>query len=219
MNIMGLVQLALVKLFTLPFIFICLTVHEFSHGWIAYRLGDNTAKEAGRLSLNPFKHIDWLGVIAMLILGFGWAKPVPVNPYRFKKSGARGIVWVSLAGPLSNIVFAFILLIIWEIFAAFLPALAFNYFFVNIISNVISLNIGLAVFNLIPIPPLDGSRVLTYFLPYNAARWVENNGNVLYMIMLLAVFTGTLSRVITPAASLILDGLGWLAHNIVSIFA
>lgn len=216
---MGLVQLALVKLFTLPFIFICLTVHEFSHGWIAYRLGDNTAKDAGRLSLNPLKHIDWLGVIAMLVLGFGWAKPVPVNPYRFKKSGARGIVWVSLAGPLSNIVFAFILLIIWEIFAAFLPALAFNYFFVNIISNVISLNIGLAVFNLIPIPPLDGSRVLTYFLPYNAARWVENNGNVLYMIMLLAVFTGTLSRVITPAASLILDGLGWLAHNIVSIFA
>ncbi len=218
MNIMGLVQLALVKLFTLPFIFICLTVHEFSHGLVAYRLGDTTAKDAGRLSLNPLKHIDWLGVIAMLILGFGWAKPVPVNPYRFKKSGARGIVWVSLAGPLSNIIFAFILLIVWELFAAFLPDVAFNYYFVNIMSSVVSLNIGLAVFNLIPIPPLDGSRVLTYFLPYSAAKWVENNGNLLYTIMLLAVFTGTLSRVITPASRIILDGIGWLAYNIVAIF-
>ena len=218
MNINGLVQLALVKLFTLPFIFICLTVHEFSHGWVAYRLGDNTAKEAGRLSLNPLKHVDWLGVIAMLVLGFGWAKPVPVNPYRFKKSGARGIVWVSLAGPFSNILFAFILLIVWEIFAAFLPAVAFNYFFVNIFRSVITLNIGLAVFNLIPIPPLDGSRVLTYFLPYNAARWVENNGSLLYTAMLLAVFTGTLGRFITPVSRIILEGISWLAYNIVAIF-
>ncbi len=218
LNILGLVQIALVKLLTLPFIFICLTVHEFSHGYVAYRLGDNTAKDAGRLSLNPLKHVDWLGVIAMLLLGFGWAKPVPVNPYRFKKSGARGIVWVSLAGPLSNIVFAFLLLLIWEIIAALVPIAAFNYYFVNIISSVISLNIGLAVFNLIPVPPLDGSRVLTYFLPYRAGKWIENNGNILYTILLLAVFTGTLSRIINPAANLILEGIGWLANFIVELF-
>lgn len=215
---MGLVHGALIKLLTLPFIFICLTVHEFSHGWVAYRLGDTTAKDMGRLSLNPLKHVDWLGVLAMLILGFGWAKPVPVNPYRFKKSGARGIVWVSLAGPFSNIIFAFLLLIVWEIFAAILPATAFNYYFANIISSVISLNIGLAVFNLLPVPPLDGSRVLTYFLPYNASRWVENNGNILYMILIIAVFTGALSRIINPLANLILEGIGWMAHFIVGLF-
>lgn len=219
MNIMGLVQGALIKLITLPFIFICLTVHEFSHGWVAYQLGDTTAKEAGRLSLNPLKHVDWLGVLAMLILGFGWAKPVPVNPYRFKKSGARGIVWVSLAGPFSNILFAFLLLLVWEVFAAILPAIAFNYYFANIMSSVVFLNIGLAVFNLIPVPPLDGSRVLTYFLPYNASKWVENNGNILYMILIIAVFTGTLSKIINPAANLILEGIGWLAHFIVGLFA
>ena len=216
---MGLVQGALIKLLILPFIFICLTVHEFSHGWVAYKLGDTTAKEAGRLSLNPLKHVDWLGVLAMLILGFGWAKPVPVNPYRFKKSGARGIVWVSIAGPVSNVIFAFFLLLVWEIIAAILPVAAFNYYFANIMSSVISLNIGLAVFNLIPVPPLDGSRVLTYLLPYNASRWVENNGNTLYMILIIAVFTGTLSRIINPAANLILEGIGWLAHFIVGLFA
>ena len=218
MNFTDLLQILLVKLVTLPFVFVCLTVHEFSHGWVAYRLGDTTAKDEGRLSLNPFKHIDWLGVIAMLLLGFGWAKPVPVNPYRFKKSGARGIVWVSIAGPLSNVIFAFLVLIIWETTALLLPAAAFNYYFVNIMSSIVFLNVGLAVFNLIPVPPLDGSRVLTYFLPYRAGRWVENNGNVLYMIMLLAVFTGTLSRIITPAANLILEGIGWLAHSLVMLF-
>lgn len=218
MNFTDLLQILLVKLVTLPFVFVCLTVHEFSHGWVAYRLGDTTAKDEGRLSLNPFKHIDWLGVIAMLLLGFGWAKPVPVNPYRFKKSGARGIVWVSIAGPLSNVIFAFLVLIIWETTAILLTAAAFNYYFVNIMSSIVFLNVGLAVFNLIPVPPLDGSRVLTYFLPYRAGRWVENNGNVLYMIMLLAVFTGTLSRIITPAANLILEGIGWLAHSLVMLF-
>ena len=218
MNLAELLQVGLVKLLTLPFIFVCLTVHEFSHGFVAYRLGDTTAKDAGRLSLNPLKHIDWLGVIAMLLLGFGWAKPVPVNPYRFKKSGARGIVWVSLAGPVSNILFAFVLLIVWEIVYALAPAAMFNFYFVNIMSSIIYLNIGLAVFNLIPIPPLDGSRVLGYFLPYNASRWMENNGNTLYLILLLAVFTGTLSKVITPTANFILENVGWLAHFIVGLF-
>lgn len=218
MNIMDLVSGLIVKLFTLPFIFVCLTVHEFSHGFMAYKLGDTTAKDAGRLSLNPFKHVDWLGVLAMLILGFGWAKPVPVNPYRFKKSGARGIVWVSLAGPVSNLVFAFLLLIVWEITYIFLPTLFANFYFYNILQSIILLNVALAVFNLIPVPPLDGSKVLGYFLPYNASRWLENNGNILYIIMLIAVFTGSLSRIITPLSSLILSGMQYVIHFIITIF-
>ena len=155
----------------------------------------------------------------MLLLGFGWAKPVPVNPYRFKKSGARGIVWVSLAGPFSNIIFAFLLMLVWEIMAVIVPGAAYNYYFFNVLGSVISLNIGLAVFNLIPVPPLDGSKVLTYFLPYNAGKWVENNSNLLYMVLILTVFTGSLSIIINPAANLILKGIGWLAHFIVGIFA
>lgn len=95
----------LLKLISIPLIFACMTVHECAHGYIAYKMGDNTAKNAGRLTLNPLKHIDWFGALAMFLVGFGWAKPVPVNPYNFKKSGAKGIVWVSLAGPISNLLF------------------------------------------------------------------------------------------------------------------
>ena len=195
-----------------------MTVHEYSHGFAAYKMGDSTAKDAGRLTLNPLAHIDWLGALAMLLLGFGWAKPVPVNPYRFKKSGARGIVWVSLAGPFSNIIFAFLLVLIWQICAIWAPDVCRNFYFDTIIRSVVSLNLGLAVFNLIPIPPLDGSKVLGYFLPYSASAWMENNSNFLYMILLLASFTGALSKIIVPAANLILNGMSWLAHTVVMFF-
>lgn len=218
MGIMDVINSLLVKLFTLPFIFICLTVHEFSHGWAAYRLGDTTAKDAGRLSLNPFKHVDWLGVLAMLFFGFGWAKPVPVNPYRFKKGGARGIVWVSLAGPVSNLVFAFLLLIVWEIVYLFFPTLFVNFYFYSIMQNIIFLNVALAVFNLIPVPPLDGSKVLGYLLPYNASRWLENNGNILYIIMIIAAFTGTLSRFVSPVSTALLNGMQYVIHFIFTLF-
>lgn len=199
-------DLVLEKLITIPLIFICLTVHEFAHGFVAYRLGDTTAKEMGRLTLNPIRHIDWIGAFAMFFLGFGWAKPVPVNPYRFTKSGSRGIIWVSIAGPLSNIIMAFIAVIAYVLLAYMVPATMTNLIGV-LLRSFITLNIGFAVFNLIPIPPLDGSKVLMYFLPYNAKCRMEQKQNMLFMLLMLASFMGVLGRIITPIAMALINGM------------
>lgn len=198
-------QRIIIKLISIPFILICLTVHECAHGYAAYLLGDNTAKENGRLTLNPLAHIDWLGAAAMLLVGFGWAKPVPVNPYRFKKGGARGIVWVSIAGPLSNLVFAFIIIFVYGVLFYTLPAVRTSMYIPLIAQSWASLNIGLAVFNLIPIPPLDGSKVLMYFLPYNASSWMEQNQNTLYLGLMLLTFAGFLSKFMSPIIRFILN--------------
>ena len=206
----------LLKLISIPLIFACMTVHECAHGYIAYKMGDNTAKNAGRLTLNPLKHIDWFGALAMFLVGFGWAKPVPVNPYNFKKSGAKGIVWVSLAGPISNLLFGFAVLLIWYILRYTAPAVAMNTIVYGIAGGLASLNFGLAIFNLVPIPPLDGSKVMMYFLSYKARVWLEQNQNMLYMGLMLLVFTGILGRIISPVITVTFDGLNFLAQWITS---
>lgn len=198
-------QNIIIKLISIPFIFACLTVHECAHGYVAYLLGDTTAKENGRLTLNPLAHIDWLGAAAMLLMGFGWAKPVPVNPYRFKKSGARGMVWVSIAGPVSNLIFAFIIVFVYGILFYTIPWVRTNMYIPLIAQSWASLNIGLAVFNLIPIPPLDGSKVLMYFLPYNASAWMEQNQNMLYLGLMLLTFAGFLNKIMSPIIGYILN--------------
>ena len=153
-------------------IIISLTVHEYSHGFVAYKLGDYTAKADGRLSLNPLHHLDPVGTIMLLVIGFGYAKPVPVNTRNFRKP-RRDLALVSIAGPLSNFVLAFIGALLFCVMIAFAPAEFldgnFGYALLMLFNYSIAVNIGLGLFNLIPIPPLDGSNVLMCMLPGQVA--------------------------------------------------
>lgn len=168
----------------LPPILFALTIHEYSHGYIALRMGDPTAKFAGRLTFNPIKHIDIFGLLAFIIFRFGWAKPVPINPYNFTDM-RKGILYTSLAGPLSNFLVAIP-------FGLFLRALPVN---INalmplriLIEAFVVFNLILCAFNLIPIPPLDGSKVLFSLLPPRYAHieyWLERYG---FMILIGLIF-------------------------------
>ena len=176
-------------------VLVTITVHELAHGYTAYLLGDNTAKNAGRLSLNPLAHLDPLGAILLFVTGFGWAKPVPINPFYFKGSRSRGILLVSLAGPLSNVVLAFVL-------AMFVPLAArFNMSLAQIIASAIYLNIYMAIFNLLPIPPLDGSKILASLIPKDAAYKFLSVMDQYGMILLLVLaITNVFGKIISPIA-------------------
>ena len=149
-------------LYRIPALLLALTFHELAHGWIAYRLGDDTAKSHGRLTLNPLAHIDPIGLLALFLVGFGWAKPVPVNPLYFKGDRQRGMLLVGLAGPVTNFILAFITLFI---IGALPTAIGAVPHIQGILVTTFRYNVLLGVFNLLPIPPLDGSKVLAYFLP------------------------------------------------------
>ena len=164
-------------LLSLPIIILALSVHETAHGYVASKLGDPTARYMGRLSLNPLRHLDPFGFLAMLCFGFGWAKPVPVNSRYFKKP-RRDMAICAIAGPISNILLAFIFALLLRLFLMLVNAniysIAESDMLVSLVKAVIELlrigvvlNISLAVFNLFPIPPLDGSKVLYMFLPPN----------------------------------------------------
>ena len=147
----------------IPAILLALTVHEYAHGMTAYRLGDPTAKNMGRLTLNPLAHLDLVGTLALLIVHFGWAKPVPVNPYYFSNP-RRDMIWVSLAGPASNIMLAFVAGLVQNflIDSGIIHFMSVPHI---MLSFLVFINLMLAFFNLIPIPPLDGSKIVAGLLP------------------------------------------------------
>jgi Zn-dependent protease len=182
-------------LYRLPTLLIAFMIHELSHAVVALAFGDDTAKKAGRITLNPLKHLDPLGALMVLVARFGWAKPVPIDPGKFRRR-KLGIVCVSLAGPLSNVVLAVAATLGLAALAlgSVEPGWPYNFLF-----EFMLVNLSLAVFNLIPIPPLDGSKVLFAVLPdriyYGYVLRYERFG----MIALLALsFTGVLSRIIGP---------------------
>ena len=195
-----------VIVWVVPIVF-SIVLHEVAHGWMAYRLGDPTAKNMGRLTLNPLPHIDMMGTIVlplvMLILGgpvFGWAKPVPFNPNNFHRhiDVRKGTMWVALAGPGSNLLLAFIFSFILVLVTKFVPSsFAFLYILLRqLVEAFITINLWLAFLNLMPIPPLDGSKVVMRFLPveyYHSYLRLERYG---FLILIILLVSGVLSSLI-----------------------
>ena len=199
-----------------PGVLIAITFHEYAHGLAAYKLGDNTAKDEGRLSLNPVDHLDPIGTLMLLIAGFGWGKPVHVNPtnYTRKISMEKGEAIVSVAGPAINIILAFVFTLIYfalrKFAYVFITTSTIGSILINIIGAAVSINIGLGVFNLLPLPPLDGSKIIKPFLPYKAKEWFENNEQIFYLVFIILWISGLAGDIITPA-------IGWITNSFLDI--
>ncbi len=195
-----------IAIWAVPVLF-SIVFHEVSHGWMAYRFGDDTAKNMGRLTLNPLPHIDPLGTVIlpaiMIIMGgpvFGWAKPVPFNPYNFDRNVnvRNGVMWVALAGPASNLILAFIssfVLVAVLRFSAGLPAVI-SISVVQLTRALIVINLVLASFNLIPIPPLDGSKILMRFLPPRYESYFLKLERYGFLLLIVLLATGSFSKII-----------------------
>ena len=189
-------------LYRLPALLIAITVHEFSHSYVANKLGDPTPKNAGRLTLNPFAHIDLLGALMLFIFRFGWAKPVPINSYYFKDRN-RGIIYVSLAGPLSNLIISVFTLII-------LKHVPLNTVIFNILLLVYWFNLNLSVFNLIPFSPLDGSHILYCLLPQDYRLDLQKYEKIGQLLLFVLLITGAINYILDP----LLNGINRLLFYI-----
>ena len=207
----------------IPGVLVAITFHEYAHALAAYKLGDDTAKQQGRLTLNPFKHTDPIGILMLLFLGFGWGRPVQIDSRNLnrKMSVSKATAIISFAGPAAN----FILAVLFSIITAL--ALKFGWLdaidsraantIVEILATTIRVNIGLGVFNLIPLPPLDGSKILAHFLPFKAREWFESNEQIFYFIFLFIWITGFAGTIIAPAIKIISKALSDLILTIVGL--
>lgn len=183
-------------------IFLVIPVHEFAHAWASDKLGDDTPRYQGRLTLNPLAHVDPIGGLLILFTGFGWGRPVQVNPLRYKHY-RKGMAITSAAGPLSNVIVGFIGMILYKITLGMFsvnPSESLMWLYL-IFYYFTSINLGLAAFNLIPIPPLDGSKILSYFLPGKWERFIIENKQYITIAFFILIFAGLLD---TP--------LGWLQN-------
>ena len=187
-------------LLLLPSVVIAITFHEFAHAFAADRLGDKTPRSQGRVTLNPLSHLDPYGFILLMFANIGWGKPVEINPNNFTSNKSRNAceAIVAIAGPLMNIVLAIIFTAVSCAAIKYAPMLAYNQYFSIFMQSLIWVNIGLGVFNLLPIPPLDGSKIFATVLPYNAKRWIDNNYQTIYLVFVILWITGALSMITAP---------------------
>lgn len=197
-------------------VLLAISIHEMSHGYAAYFLGDKTAKSMGRLSLNPLRHLDPVGALCLLVFGFGWAKPVMINPMYFKKP-KRDMALTALAGPFSNFILAFLSLALFKLFFS-LPFTYRSFFVVEWIGTFFStfalLNIGLGVFNLIPIPPLDGSKIFLPLLPTRLYMDIIRYEHLGWIVLIIALGMGVLDPIIGTVGNGILQGMLFLVGGI-----
>ena len=181
---------ALVTLIAIPF-------HEAGHALAAWLLGDPTAKREGRISLNPFRHFDLVGTLCMIFAGVGWAKPVSTDPRNFKNP-KWGMALTALAGPAANLLLAYLGMVAWKILYYWAPTTMITIFAARFLQYLVMMDVGLAVFNLIPIPPLDGSKIVAYFLPPRAAWAYMSAGRYGFIILVLLLATGLLGHILGP---------------------
>lgn len=195
-------------LYTLPALLFCLSVHEFAHAYTAYKLGDRTQKAMGRLTLNPFSHIDIAGFICIALFGFGWGKPVMIDDRNFKNK-AVGNALTAFAGPCSNIIMAILFTIILKILlitGVILPTInsVVGSIILNMLILTIQFNVVFAIFNLIPIPPFDGSRILYFFLPAKGREYMYKIEQYSFIIVLVILVTGIGSKLVSPIVNFVL---------------
>lgn len=195
-------------LLSLPGIILALTVHEFAHALAAYWMGDSTARQYGRLTLNPIAHIDPIGFICLILTRrFGWAKPVPVNDFNFRDR-KKGLLFVSLAGPMSNFIVAALLALLYRLFYS-----SIGQTLTGIFQYAYIINLSIGVFNLLPIPPLDGSKVLQVFLTSRQKFFLNRYAVYSNIIMIMLIFSGIIGSILGPA----ILALDWLINSAIGL--
>lgn len=206
-------------LLTLPGLILALTLHEYAHATVSDRLGDPTPAEQGRLTLNPIAHLDPVGTIFLVFAGFGWGKPVQIDS-RYYRNPARDMMLVSLAGPVSNFIQSVVWFFVYGALVTFAP-LESSYS-IQIITTMVLyaalINVSLGVFNLLPLPPLDGSKILRYFLHGKGGRVLDFLENYATIILLVLFMTDLTSKLISPIINWITTGILWLVEAFYSLF-
>ena len=191
--------------YTLPAVLIALVCHEFAHGWASHLLGDPTPKVAGRLSLNPLRHLDPLGTLCLLLFRMGWAKPVPIDP-RYYRQPRKGVILVGLAGPATNFVLALLFSLLQGLVLRFAPYSWLSQYVYTLFYCCAVINISLGLFNLLPIPPLDGSRILGNLIP-PVGMFMDHYHQIWRPVLLALMFTGVLSDVLVAGNNMVYEML------------
>ena len=212
-------------LLTLPAVIVAITFHEYAHAMAADKFGDTTPRSQGRLTLNPLAHLDPFGFILLMFAHIGWGKPVQVNPNNFvnsNKSRSFCEAIVSLAGPLMNFFIAIVACITYVLIDHF-ASIAFIQSFIGeililFLYMLIIINIGLGIFNLIPLPPLDGEKIFRHLLPYKVQDWLDRNYQTLYWVFIILWIFGFLGYIVSPIINVVTSGIFWVVEHIIGLF-